>query len=80
MYFFLELFEKSSTFAVSKLQSELKTSTIMAKPIVDSPALQGRDAERFQERAGNVQPVSSAYMQRFNQDVTFLREHANFSL
>ena len=52
----------------------------MAKPIVDSPALQGYDAERFQERAGNVQPVSNAYMQRFNQDVVFLREHANFNL
>ena len=52
----------------------------MAKPIVDSPVLTGKDAERVRQMADNVVPVSDAYMQRFRADVDFLRAHANFTI
>lgn len=50
----------------------------MAKPIVDSPVLTGKDAERVRHMVDNVIPVSEAYMQRFHADVDFMRAHANF--
>lgn len=52
----------------------------MAKPIIDTPALYGRDAVRFREMANDVSPVSDTYMQQFSQDVAYLRVHADFSL
>ncbi len=57
-----------------------KTNSNMAKPIIDNPALYGRDAVRFREMANDVSPVSDAYMQQFSQDVAYLRVHADFSL
>jgi len=52
----------------------------MAKPIIDNPVLYGKDAERIRQMVCNVKPVSKAYMKRFEQDITFIRQHANFAI
>lgn len=52
----------------------------MAKPIIDNPVLLGKDAKRVRRMADHVKPVSKTYMKHFEQDITFIREHANFAI
>ena len=52
----------------------------MAKPIIDSPVLTGRDADRLRRIAENIVPATQEYMAQFHADVEFMRKHANFEI
>jgi hypothetical protein len=52
----------------------------MARPIADTPILEGEDEIRFLEAMENVQPVSEERRREMEADYEWVRSNANFYL
>jgi hypothetical protein len=52
----------------------------MARPIADTPILEGEDEIRFLEAMENVKPVSEERRRQIEEDYQWFKAHANFYL
>jgi hypothetical protein len=52
----------------------------MARPIADTPILEGEDEIRFLEAMENVQPVSAEERERIERNYQWCKAHATFYL
>jgi hypothetical protein len=50
----------------------------MARPIKDTPILKGKDAKRFREAMGNVQPMPKERLEEIQKSYEFMKKIANF--
>jgi hypothetical protein len=52
----------------------------MARPIADTPILRGKDAKRFREAMGKVQPLSQDRRERMKKAYEIAKQRATFYL
>jgi hypothetical protein len=50
----------------------------MARPIKETPILQGEDARRFREAIANVQKISDEEREEARQAYKIMKQHSNF--